>query len=202
MENSKTDCKLKIPVLIKGLLGVLTFLILLFIIVYINNFSGNFSYKQSDWGDFGSYISGTIGTLLMFVNIIVLIFIALTVKNYTKVNQDNFLNYEEKLLDKNLKYTAYKQLSETISRTYNNLTNLTDNKPEVIQKRGREFTELRIYLHIFNKNNNFLFNNEIEKFGEKCDNVLGKYEKEPDKSLHDLTISVFDYLSKLQKLIS
>ncbi|WP_165725960.1 putative phage abortive infection protein [Pseudoalteromonas sp. SA25] len=42
--------------------------------LYFNNFSGEFSASQSDWGSFGSYIGGTIGAVFALLSFLALVY--------------------------------------------------------------------------------------------------------------------------------
>lgn len=42
--------------------------------LYFRNFSGSFSSKQSDWGDFGSYFGGTLGALFASLSFLALLY--------------------------------------------------------------------------------------------------------------------------------
>lgn len=42
--------------------------------LYFNNFSGDFSNKQSDWGSFGSYVGGTISALFASLSFLTLLY--------------------------------------------------------------------------------------------------------------------------------
>ena len=50
---------------------------ILSLLFYFSMMSGGFSDKSSNWGDFGSYIGGTVGTVLSALNFIILLFLSL-----------------------------------------------------------------------------------------------------------------------------
>jgi uncharacterized membrane protein len=43
-------------------------------VLYFQNFSGEFSTNQSDWGSFGSYVGGTIGSVFASLSFLALIY--------------------------------------------------------------------------------------------------------------------------------
>jgi hypothetical protein len=64
--------------MLKKIVLPISMLAVIFIVVvcflYFDNFSGEFSKEQSDWGDFGSYIGGTIGALFASCSFIALLY--------------------------------------------------------------------------------------------------------------------------------
>lgn len=162
---------------------------------YASIFNGELSIKSEDWGNFGDYLSGTIGNAVAFINLIVTGFIAYIVmiinKNHT---------YEMNLL--NLKFQRYSHISiklnELLSRLYeykipkdNNLIN-------------RDISQFVDTVGIFEETDLFLWEdtqNEIKTKLNELTVILGKdINKESFnshiKNIDDISSQLFILLQK------
>lgn len=107
LEKEPADILPIILVIIAGLaIGITT-------IVYINNFDANFSPKNSDWGDFGSYFGGTVSSICTFLAFLVLVMTYTTNRTELKETK-NVLNNQNKLIAKQSFETTYLKLLERI----------------------------------------------------------------------------------------
>ncbi len=74
-----------------------------FNVLYFSNFNGSFSYENSDWGNFGDYIGGTVIPIITLLNVIILfnlMKIAQKIQektSYTQIKQNFFLSHINKI---------------------------------------------------------------------------------------------------------
>jgi flagellar motility protein MotE (MotC chaperone) len=84
-----TKKELKALLIVTLLLGVICFLV---IYPYSYNFNKyDFSDKPSDWGSYGDYIGGILNSIFTFVNILILIFLTL----YIREKDDTYKDYKQ-----------------------------------------------------------------------------------------------------------
>jgi len=136
MENiipNKPIISIKTIIIIVSVICVFTLLTSYFIIkTYLHEFNGEFSKVQSEWGDFGSFVSGTIGTLFNLLAVIFsLLSIYITLKiairiheNETIINQ-NISNREKEKFDREIELTE-KQNKPFPVIDYNNIIEKSD----------------------------------------------------------------------------
>jgi hypothetical protein len=93
-------------------------IILTSIFFLVNNFySQNLSSEMTNWGSFGSYLSGTLGVMLSLINVIILY-------RFSKVGE----RFNKENLTTQIKSTVFNSFIETLRKEVDRLNKSIDNK--------------------------------------------------------------------------
>jgi len=95
-----------------GQIVLSTILFMLLVVIIFIIFNGIYPTSlPTDWGGFGDYLSGTLGTFLAVLNVIVLYYLAKTAKEL-----------EKKLLEAQIKHSSYVELTKTLNHYIFNIS--------------------------------------------------------------------------------
>ncbi len=205
-ENNKEkslDNYLKITLISIG------FLTLMFIICFILQFyKSNFSENISDWGDFGSYLGGTINTLIAIGNLVVFIILSIKIVQIQDSNEKRNRMVQKNTILTQFRYDAINELSIKIQLWTENLGNFASVKGyHDASKLYWEAIRLEFYFQTFCTNKKHLFPEINGKsllkdlFRFKLhfkDKKSGQLEKLGD-ILNDFIKNSNEFISELQK---
>jgi hypothetical protein len=181
----------------KSLILVVLGILLLTMIPYFLTFNGlNFSKVSDDWGAFGSYISG----ILSVINLFIFIFLTFYLSKIDKTRTDN-----DRILQKKIVITQFRQneLNQIDKSLDNIFANGTEEKPIIIKR----ITDASLLLTNFLNQKEYLFTilnsekvkilseNLLDKLSQFLDIIEETYGQQLDNELQK------KYETKLQAYI-
>jgi len=141
------------------LLTFLAFVIIVCIILYFCLFNGQLSENSADWGNFGSYISGTIVPLLTIINIWLFYKLTVAVENNTNKRSVKSKVTEAQVLITNMRVRQYEELRRLVNDAKPDLYNGRYNATKIheIKKRLMEVDSSFLYKTNNLEDESFLF---------------------------------------------
>ena len=176
---------------------ILSFLfIVLSLLKYTNIFNGDFSYKHSDWGEFGSFLSGIMAPITAFLATLIVLFITNQSDKNLKTQNDNQIQ-----LQKNLKKVDFKRyLLSTLLQKLEII-----NKFELLEpkKLKAEFFSIKSNLRIFfyQLRSHFADTEIINKTTELYDLIEKYYDNVNDSKTIvnvEIDLSIADEIDKMK----
>lgn len=103
-----------------GLMFLSTILLIIFIVVFIINFSGqSISNDISDWAQFGDYIGGILNPILTLLNICVFVILTLTIQRITDQNNRLSLETSKQIALMSLKHEELNNFKKEMDQNLN-----------------------------------------------------------------------------------
>lgn len=91
-------------------IGIASLFIIAFLLRFLN-IQYQFSKFIADWGDFGSYLSGSIGLIVAIANLVAFLILTIEVSKIQDINNKKQLQFQEQTIITNLKNDEIKRIS-------------------------------------------------------------------------------------------
>lgn len=140
----------KLKLIIAGLCGsAVIFSVVIYTIIFYDTPVSN---NTQDWGAFGDYLGGILNPIIGIVNLVVLVYISVTIENTEERRHRNNLDSQRKMSLYTIKYDSLREVSNLLHKI----------QPEFVQ--SEEKSELKILLlnnelRAFVNRNSYLFEN-------------------------------------------
>ena len=190
---------MRLTIFEKIMLLILSIGLLACIIAYICMFNGRLSNSSADWGNFGSYINGTVVPILTVINLWLFYKLTVSIENNTNERAIKAKVAEAQTLISNIRIRQYEDIRKLINDAKPNLLKGAYPHPCVheIRKKLMEIDSSFLY-----KNNNLEDDSFLFPLIEQITNDISEIEKPATRhtiqQTQDLAKHLSDYLSLME----